>query len=45
MWDLWCIKWNWDRIYSEFFGFTLLVPFTTASCFFFIFRLLVLRTN
>jgi succinate dehydrogenase/fumarate reductase cytochrome b subunit len=27
MWDLWWTKWQWDRFFSEFFGFTGFTPF------------------
>jgi hypothetical protein len=30
-WDLWLTKWHWDRVFSEFFGFTLSVSFHRSS--------------
>jgi hypothetical protein len=27
MWDLWWIKWHWDRVFFEFFGFPLAISF------------------
>jgi hypothetical protein len=27
MWDLWWTKWHWDRFFSEYFGFPLLISF------------------
>ena len=29
--DLWWIKWHWDRIFSEYFGFPLLYRSTNAA--------------
>jgi hypothetical protein len=31
MWDLWWIKWHWDRFFSEFLGFILSVSFHHGS--------------
>jgi hypothetical protein len=31
MWDLWCIKWHWDRFSPQYFGFTLSVSFHRCS--------------
>jgi hypothetical protein len=31
--DLWCTKWHWDRLFSEFFGFRLSVSFDRRSIF------------
>jgi hypothetical protein len=25
MWDFWWAKWHWDRFFSEYFGFILLI--------------------
>jgi hypothetical protein len=27
MWDLWWTKWNWDRVFSEYFGFPQSISF------------------
>jgi hypothetical protein len=35
MWDLWWTKWYWDRFFSEFFGFPLLMSFHCCSPFLF----------
>jgi hypothetical protein len=31
MWDLWCTKWHWDRVFSEFFCFPLSALFNRRS--------------
>jgi hypothetical protein len=31
MWDLWWTKWHWDRVFSEFFGFSMSVSFHRPS--------------
>jgi len=31
MWNMWWVKWNWDRFYSEYFSFPLLVLFHKCS--------------
>jgi hypothetical protein len=33
MWDLWWTKWHWDRLLSEFFGFTQSISFHRGSPF------------
>jgi hypothetical protein len=30
MWDLWWIKWHWNRFYPEYFGFLLSFSFPRA---------------
>jgi hypothetical protein len=31
MWDLWWIKWHWDRFFSDFFGFPQSIYHSTAA--------------
>jgi hypothetical protein len=31
MWDLWWTKWQWDRIFLEYFGFPLSISFHRCS--------------
>jgi hypothetical protein len=31
MWDLWWTKWHWDRVFSEYFGFSLSISFHRCS--------------
>jgi hypothetical protein len=31
MWDLWWIKWHWDRVFPEYFGFFLSISFLRCS--------------
>ena len=41
MWDLWWIRWQWDRFFSEYFGCPLSVPFHLCSALLFIYMLLL----
>jgi len=45
MWELWWIKWHWDRLFppSEHFSFLLSVSFHQRSTFVFMYMLLVLE--
>jgi hypothetical protein len=31
MWNLWWTKWHWDRVFTEYFGFSLSVSFHRCS--------------
>jgi hypothetical protein len=31
MWDLWWTKWYWDRFFSKYFDFTVIVSFQQCS--------------